>query len=53
MDESEKSGQRDNTLVIFIMGDNGASPEGTIQGTTNEVGVNQGVKEDMPFLLSQ
>jgi arylsulfatase A-like enzyme len=53
LDEVDQSGQRDNTLVIFIMGDNGASPEGTIQGTTDEVVVQQGVKEDIPFLLSQ
>ena len=31
-------GQRDNTLVIFIQGDNGPSVEGSMQGTTNEVG---------------
>jgi arylsulfatase len=34
------------------MGDNGASPEGTIQGTTNEVAANQGVPESLPFLMS-
>ena len=39
LDEVEQSGQRDNTLVIFIMGDNGASPEGSLQGTTDEIGV--------------
>ena len=27
IDELEASGQRENTLVIFIMGDNGASPK--------------------------
>jgi len=43
----------DNTLIIFMMGDNGASAEGSLQGTTNEVAVNaNGVKEDLPFLLS-
>jgi arylsulfatase A-like enzyme len=52
LDELEQSGQRDNTLIIFIMGDNGASPEGTIQGTTNEVAANQGVEESLPFLVS-
>jgi arylsulfatase A-like enzyme len=53
LDAVEESGQLDNTLVIFIMGDNGASPEGTLQGTTNEVGTNgNGVKEDLPYLLS-
>jgi len=54
LDEVEQSGQRDNTLVFFIMGDNGASAEGSLQGTTNEVATaGNGVKEDMPFLLSQ
>jgi arylsulfatase A-like enzyme len=52
IDYLEETGQRDNTLVIFLMGDNGASAEGTLQGTTNEIGVNQGVVEDIPFLLS-
>jgi arylsulfatase len=52
LDELEASDQRDNTLVFFLMGDNGASPEGSLQGTTNEIGVNQGVTEDIPFLLS-
>jgi arylsulfatase len=35
----EQSGQLDKTLVIFMVGDNGASTEGTLQGTTNEVGI--------------
>jgi arylsulfatase A-like enzyme len=49
----EQSGQLDNTLVIFIMGDNGASAEGTLQGTTNEVGeAANGVEESIPFLVS-
>jgi arylsulfatase A-like enzyme len=52
LDELEQSGQADNTLVIFIMGDNGSSPEGTIQGTTDEVAAQQGVTESLPYLLS-
>jgi arylsulfatase A-like enzyme len=52
-DAVQESGQLDNTLVIFIMGDNGASAEGSLQGTTNEVATNaNGVKESMPYLLS-
>jgi len=54
LDEVEQSGQRDNTLIFFQMGDNGASAEGSLQGTTNEVATaGNGVKEDLPFLLSQ
>jgi arylsulfatase A-like enzyme len=53
LDAVEQSGQMDNTLVIFMMGDNGASAEGTLQGTTNEVGTAaNGVKESIPYLLS-
>jgi arylsulfatase A-like enzyme len=37
IDALEQSGQLDNTLVIYLEGDNGASAEGTMQGTTNEV----------------
>lgn len=53
LDAVQESGQRDNTLVFFIMGDNGASAEGTMQGTTNEVATAaNGVKESIPYLLS-
>ncbi len=46
-------GELDNTLIIFIQGDNGASAEGTLQGTTNEVGTaGNGVEETLPYLLS-
>jgi arylsulfatase len=53
VDAVEQSGQLDNTLVIFLMGDNGASAEGTLQGTTNEVATaGNGVQESLPYLLS-
>jgi len=54
LDAVEESGQLDNTLVIFVMGDNGASAEGSLQGTTDEVATaGNGIKESLPFLLSQ
>jgi arylsulfatase len=53
LDAVQESGQLDNTIVIYIMGDNGASAEGTLQGTTNEVATAaNGVQESLPFLLS-
>jgi arylsulfatase len=53
IDAVEEAGQLDNTLIIYIMGDNGPSAEGTLQGTTNEVGTAaNGVPESMEFLLS-
>jgi arylsulfatase len=46
-------GELDNTLIIYIMGDNGASAEGSLQGTSNEVGVAaNGVEESIEYLAS-
>ena len=39
----EDMGKLDNTLVIYISGDNGASPEGSPIGTPNEVAAFNGV----------
>jgi arylsulfatase len=47
------TGELDNTLIIYIQGDNGASAEGTLQGVLNEVGVAaNGVTETEEYLLS-
>ena len=49
----EEMGQLDNTLIIFIQGDNGASAEGTLQGLSNEVGlIANAVPESLDYLLS-
>ena len=47
----EQSGQLNNTLVIYTEGDNGAGGEGTLQGTTNEMGGNL-EPESLAFKLS-
>jgi len=53
IEEVERQGELDNTLIIFIQGDNGASAEGTLQGTTNEIStLLNGVTEDGPYLVS-
>ncbi len=44
IDEIEKMGQLDNTLIIYIAGDNGNSAEGTLVGTPNEVASLNGVE---------
>jgi arylsulfatase len=49
----EETGEMDNTLIIYQMGDNGASGEGTLQGLANELGViANGLQESIPYLLS-
>jgi arylsulfatase A-like enzyme/uncharacterized membrane protein len=37
LDAIEEMGELDNTLVIYVFGDNGASMEGTITGSFNEL----------------
>ncbi len=37
LDELERSGDLDNTLILYIWGDNGASMEGTVTGSFNEL----------------
>lgn len=43
--ELKASGQYDNTLFIYIVGDNGASPEGGLNGSLNYMGHLQGLAE--------
>ncbi|MBP6052885.1 MAG: arylsulfatase [Pseudomonadales bacterium] len=53
LDELERMGELDHTLVIFIEGDNGGSGEGSLQGTTNEIGMlANGVTESTSWLSS-
>lgn len=42
--EVEDEGKLDNTLIIYISGDNGSSPEGNMDGTPNEVASFNGVQ---------
>ncbi|MGA1718073.1 MAG: arylsulfatase [Aquiluna sp.] len=49
----KKTGQLDNTLIIYIMGDNGGSGEGTLQGSANELAVvGNGESETLEYLYS-
>jgi arylsulfatase A-like enzyme len=49
----EDLGRLDNTLIIYISGDNGCSAEGSLTGTFNEVipfnGINLTAEEQMPW----
>ena len=49
----EELGQLDNTLVIYIVGDNGASAEGSPQGLLNEMTFFNGIPEDYREVLRQ
>ena len=51
--EVEREGKLDNTLIVYISGDNGASAEGTPTGTPSELltfnGVDLTAEQQMPF----
>jgi arylsulfatase A-like enzyme len=46
--EVEDEGKLDNTLIIYICGDNGTSPEGSLRGTPNQYTAYNGVL-DVPI----
>jgi len=41
--EVEDMGKLDNTLIVYICGDNGSSPEGTLSGTPNQLTAYNGI----------
>jgi len=53
IDEVKREGKYDNTLIIYISGDNGSSAEGSPTGTPNEItafnGVELTAEQQMPF----
>lgn len=51
LDAIEEQGDLDNTLIVYIQGDNGASAEGTPQGLLNEMTIANGIPEDFSEIL--
>jgi arylsulfatase len=47
LDAIDEIGQSENTLVLFVVGDNGASAEGGLQGSVNEARLFSLVPEDL------
>ena len=52
MDAIDALGQADNTLVIFVIGDNGGSGEGTLQGVFNDMNIVSQSTETLDYLES-
>ena len=50
---SRRSGELDNTLIIYIQGDNGASAEGGPQGLLNEMAFFNAIPEDFKEVMRQ
>jgi len=51
LDAIQQTGQLDNTLIIWEIGDNGASMEGTLNGVFNEMTSLNGMPEDTSLVL--
>lgn len=51
LDAVENSPNADNTMIIAILGDNGCSPEGGLQGTINNMATQNGFPDDMSAML--
>ena len=51
LDAIDELGLGENTLVIYIVGDNGASGEGNIAGSLNEIASLNGIPEDVQEML--
>ncbi|PTR32498.1 arylsulfatase [Luteibacter sp. OK325] len=52
VDAIEHMGLRDNTLIIYIVGDNGPSAEGSLTGTLNNMKTQLGLLDDVSTILS-
>jgi arylsulfatase A-like enzyme len=53
IDAIEEIGELDNTIVIYIAGDNGGTAIGGLNGTFNEWSNLNGAPEDIPYLKSR
>ena len=52
LDAIESLGVLDDTLILYIAGDNGASAEGSLQGTLNEVAVAEAPDLETPEFMA-
>ena len=55
IDAIEELGELENTLIVWIWGDNGASMEGTVTGSFNELTMQNGIPltDEMQVQLSE
>ena len=49
----ETSGEMDNTLIFYIVGDNGASAEGGLEGTISELASINGIQLGLPEIKAK
>ncbi|MEZ4625833.1 MAG: sulfatase-like hydrolase/transferase [Thermomicrobiales bacterium] len=53
VDALEEMNLRDDTLIIYIVGDNGPSAEGSLNGTLNNMKTQHGFSDDIETMLAE
>jgi arylsulfatase len=53
IDRIKETGQEDNTMVVLMIGDNGASGEGALKGLANEMTFFNNVPENFDVLMEK
>ncbi len=53
IDAIQKAGELDNTLIFYIVGDNGPSAEGGLEGTFNEIASLVGFNPGLPAIVKR
>jgi arylsulfatase A-like enzyme len=53
VDAFKRMGLRDDTLIIYVVGDNGPSAEGSLTGTLNNMKTQLGLLDDVSFMLQR
>ena len=53
VDELEELGELDDTLIVYLLGDNGASGEGGLEGTLNEHRLGHGLVDDPAEMIGR
>jgi arylsulfatase A-like enzyme len=53
IDSIEQAGELDNTLIFYIVGDNGPSAEGGLEGTFNEIASLVGFNPGLPAIINR
>ncbi len=53
VDQLEAQGILDDTLIVYVLGDNGGSPEGGLAGTFNQLAIYNGFTDDVETMSAR
>jgi arylsulfatase len=53
LDDLQRTGQASNTMVLYVVGDNGGSAEGSFEGSIRDFGRAYGARSELPEMLER